>query len=397
VSRLRVLAVGNLYPPASVGGYEEHWRSAMDRLRELGHAPRVLTTDEPRTAAGGAPASGDVRRELRWYWRDHRFPSIGPRRRLLLERHNAAVFDRHLAELRPDVVNWWSMGGMSLSLIERARRAGVPAVGVVCDDWMHYGPEVDAWSRLFASRPRLAALADRLTSVPTRLDLDAAGSWLFVSDSVRRRALDRWDLSHTGIAHAGVDASLFRPAPERPWRWRLLYAGRIDARKGIDTAIEALGFLPTDATLTIVGSGDESYAEELQALRERLGLERRVELAGPRPRAELAELYADTDAVLFPVRWEEPWGLVPLEAMATGTPVLATRRGGSAEYLVGGENCLDFPAGDAGALAQAVTRLAASEELRRRLRAGGIATAARYGEADCNDVVVAALEEAARS
>jgi glycosyltransferase involved in cell wall biosynthesis len=260
---------------------------------------------------------------------------------------------------------------------------------------MLYGPEVDAWSRIFARRPRLATLADRLTGIPTRLDPDAAGSWLFVSESVRRKALGRFDLSRTGIAHAGVDSSLFRPQPERPWRWRLLYAGRIDARKGIDTAIEALALLPAEATLTIVGSGEPSCADELRALRDRLGLERRVELAGARPRAELAELYATADAVLFPVRWEEPWGLVPLEAMATGTPVVATRAGGSAEYLTGGENCLGFPAGDAPALADAVTRLATSEELRRRLRAGGLATASRYAEAKCNDVVVAALEQAA--
>ena len=46
--------------------------------------------------------------------------------------------------------------------------------------------------------------------------------------------------------------------------------------------------------------------------------------------------------VLFPVRWEEPWGLVPLEAMAVGTPVVASGRGGSAEYLRDGENCLLF-------------------------------------------------------
>ena len=51
--------------------------------------------------------------------------------------------------------------------------------------------------------------------------------------------------------------------------------------------------------------------------------------------------------VVFPVRWEEPWGLVPIEAMARGRPVVATGRGGSGEYLRDGENCVLFEADDA--------------------------------------------------
>ena len=59
--------------------------------------------------------------------------------------------------------------------------------------------------------------------------------------------------------------------------------------------------------------------------------------------------YAAADAVLFPVSWEEPWGLVPLEAMAVGRPVLASRAGGGpAEYLRAGENCLHSPDDAAG-------------------------------------------------
>ncbi len=54
-----------------------------------------------------------------------------------------------------------------------------------------------------------------------------------------------------------------------------------------------------------------------------------------------AELAA-ADALLFPVQWEEPWGLVPLEAMASGTPVVATGTGGSGEYLRDGDNCLVY-------------------------------------------------------
>jgi glycosyltransferase involved in cell wall biosynthesis len=109
----------------------------------------------------------------------------------------------------------------------------------------------------------------------------------------------------------------------------------------------------------------------------------------------LAEAYADADAVLFPALWEEPWGLVPLEAMSVGTPVVATGTGGSGEYLEDGTNCLLFrPAGDPGALASAVLRLAGESSLRGRLRDGGLRTAARFTAASFDSSVIAAVEGA---
>src|SRR5438067_10123275 len=110
-----------MYPPHHLGGYELVWRSAMDHLRQQGHATRVLTTDF--RAHADAPDDPDTFRQLRWYWRDHSWPRLSWLDRWRLERHNHAVLERHLRELRPDVVSWWAMGGMSLSLIEQVRRA----------------------------------------------------------------------------------------------------------------------------------------------------------------------------------------------------------------------------------------------------------------------------------
>jgi glycosyltransferase involved in cell wall biosynthesis len=84
---------------------------------------------------------------------------------------------------------------------------------------------------------------------------------------------------------------------------------------------------------------------------------------------------------------------VPLEAMARGRPVAATARGGSAEYLRDGENCVVFTPGDAGSLVSALRRLAGDQELRDRLREHGLATASEHTEARFNATVAAALEE----
>jgi glycosyltransferase involved in cell wall biosynthesis len=91
----------------------------------------------------------------------------------------------------------------------------------------------------------------------------------------------------------------------------------------------------------------------------------------------LHERYGDADVCVFPSEWAEPFGIVPLEAMASGTPVVATGTGGSGEYLVDGDNCVLFQPGDVGGLAEGVRALAGDPALRARLIAGGLATAAR--------------------
>jgi glycosyltransferase involved in cell wall biosynthesis len=113
-------------------------------------------------------------------------------------------------------------------------------------------------------------------------------------------------------------------------------------------------------------------------------------------RRELHEAYGWADAVVFPVIWDEPWGLVPLEAMARGTPVVATGAGGSAEYLRDGDNCVLFQRGEARALAAALVRLGGDDVLRARLREHGLATAELHAEAAFNESVERFLLEAVR-
>ena len=391
---MRVLTVGNMYPPHHQGGYELLWRGNVEALRDAGHEVRVLTTDHREAVPDPALEEGpDVHRELRWYWREHEFPELPLDERRALERHNLDALDRHMSDFAPDAVAWWALGGMSLSLLERARRAGLPAVGVVIDEWLTYGPLVDGWQRTFG-RPALAWAAGPLSGVPSRVRLDRVAEWIFVSAYLRGRAVAGGvPVDEAPVVHAGIDPGAFPAAEERAWDGSLLYLGRIERRKGIATAIEALALLP-GCSLRCVGPGDDAHRDALRRAADGHGVGSQVRFERV-PRTEVVGAYAAADALLFCVEWPEPFGLVPLEAMAVGTPVIATGTGGSAEYLRDGENCLLVEPADSEAIAAAVRRLAGDRELRRRLRAGGIATAAAHDQRRFNEAIAATLERVA--
>jgi glycosyltransferase involved in cell wall biosynthesis len=383
-----------MYPPHHFGGYELVWRSAVEHLRGRGHEVRVLTTDTDTGARD--PDDPDVHRELRWRLRDAQFEEASRRRRIAEARHNHHTLDRHLDDLEPDVVGWWAMGGLNLTLLESVRRRGIPAVSFVHDDWLDYGRWADPWLEMFRGRKnRVRQVAEMFARIPARVDFDGASAYLFGSERTRRHAEKVGHrLTRTGVANLGIHPDYLDPAPPREWAWRLLYVGRLDPRKGVDTAVEALPHLPGEARLDLIGGWDSREEERLRAIARDLGVEARVRFGGHRDRPEIVRAYGESDAVIFPVRWEEPWGLVPLEAMGRGRPVVATGSGGSGEYLRDGENCLLFEAGDAESLAAALGRLAEDADLRRGLHERGLETAARYTEPLYNEAVERALIEA---
>jgi len=377
-----------MYPPHHYGGYELSCQDVVERWRRRGHDVAVLTTDMRVPGVTDPPnerATG-VWRDLRFYYAngDLHVPPVWQRPGL--ERHNQRTLAAALGRFQPDVVSLWHMGAMSFSLVTSLAERRVSLVCVVCDDWLSYGPEVDGWMRLFdgrraAFRPA-ARLAERVTGIPTHLpDLAAAATFCFVSDSTRRRAEEhaRWPVGGAPVIPSGVAPEDF-PRPDeapgaRPWQWRLLFVGRLDPRKGIDTAVEALANLPAETTLEVVGKGDDAYRLRLEGIAADAGAAGRVRFSSAR-RSELGARYRAANVLVFPVRWDEPFGLAPLEAMASGTPVIATGTGGSGEFLADGVNSLLFAPGRADELATAVRRLADDAELRAALVRGGYDTAA---------------------
>jgi glycosyltransferase involved in cell wall biosynthesis len=142
----------------------------------------------------------------------------------------------------------------------------------------------------------------------------------------------------------------------------ILFAGRLEAYKGAHVLLHALDHLPSDISVVLAGVGPDEAR-----LRAMTRNDSRVTFLGFVPGEKLWNLMEDAVVVVVPSLWHEPYGLVALEAMCRGTPVIVTQQGGLPEIL-GDDACgMVVPSGDSSALGRAVTRLWNNDVLARTM------------------------------
>jgi D-inositol-3-phosphate glycosyltransferase len=223
---------------------------------------------------------------------------------------------------------------------------------------------------------RMVREADRIIAA-TQAEL-AQLQWLYRADTNRIR-----------IVPPGVDTTRFYPIPkdealefigEPARQCMLLYVGRVEPLKGIDTLFEALAILKDDGfldinpmCLAIIGGDPEVSREEmstemerLHELQETLGIGELVTFLGRRDQDTLQYYYSASEIVVVPSHYES-FGMVALEAMACGTPVIASETGGLAFLVKDGETGFHVPAVDPEALADRLKLLMEDESLRAKL------------------------------
>jgi len=186
------------------------------------------------------------------------------------------------------------------------------------------------------------------TSPDGRIELEAAvargADWVAATSTDEVFELARMGRSrlHTSVVPCGVDVRRFRPdgpAAPRGTRQRIVSVGRLVPRKGFETLIRALPLLPRGVELLIVGGPPrreliaDAEARRLRRLAAQLGVADRVCLIGAVGRADMPAVLRSADVVSC-TPWYEPFGIVPLEAMACGIPVVATAVGGLRDTVV---------------------------------------------------------------
>ncbi|HEX7975876.1 MAG TPA: glycosyltransferase [Anaerolineales bacterium] len=226
-------------------------------------------------------------------------------------------------------------------------------------------------------------LADRIVAAtPAEL---AQLQWLYQADT--RKVV---------IIPPGVDVSRFYPIPPDeakefigipPCEHVLLFVGRIEPLKGVDMLIEAIAILLQKGyrmCLSVIGGepdlSPEALSSEmarLQAMRDQYGVNELVTFLGQRGQDTLPYYYSAADAVVVPSYYES-FGMVALEAMACGTPVVASQVGGLAFLVQDGETGFTVPVDEPQALAERLARLLDDPDLRRKMGLQAAAFAQEY-------------------
>jgi glycosyltransferase involved in cell wall biosynthesis len=370
---MRIVICSNVYPPNFIGGAEIIAHYQAKALAALGHKVSVYTGDHKLNVP-------------RHHARDERFDGLDVRRIRLTEQDFHALnvtfshprveadFEAYLQTVRPDVVHFHNVSGLSIKIISLARRFGCKTVVTLHDYWgfcfkntaMRTPSELceqfenchECLSHIDDGQSRRIPIRLRqdIFKVILREDVD-----LFISPSrylAETYVRAGFDPARMRVLWNGVDAERFARVQRNPLpdTVRFSFFGHFGWHKGLHTLIDALAQLPdpTRARINLVGDGElkQSYVNAVEAN----GCRHLVRFWGKIDNRDVEKAYGETDVLVLPSLWRENQPVSITEAMAAGIPVIASDMGGSGELVRHGVTGLLFPAEDVHALAHAMQR-----------------------------------------
>jgi glycogen(starch) synthase len=352
---VKVLMVSWEYPPVVIGGLGRHVHHLATALAEEGHEVVVLSRRPSGTDPSTHPSTDDISEGVRVI---------------------AAAQDPHEFDFGTDMMAWTLAMGHSMvraGLGLKSRRTGKPwrPDVVHAHDWLVAHPAI--------------ALAEHfdvpLVSTIHATEAGRHSGWVAGKISRQVHAVESWlvresdhlitcsasmgeeieelfgpGLTESRVIRNGIDAALwpFARRKAHPGPARLLYLGRLEYEKGVHDAIAALPRIRRThpgTTLTIAGDGTQQNWLLEQARKHKVL--RAITFVGRVGHDRLVTLLHDCDAAVLPSHYE-PFGIVALEAAATGAPLVTSNVGGLGEAVIDGETGMSFPPRDIGALAAAV-------------------------------------------
>jgi glycosyltransferase involved in cell wall biosynthesis len=313
----------------------------------------------------------------------------GERYPLELARTLARQIDCELVTFARDARAWRDAGGLRIRLLRTRTFLGDhPAHPVALGlGPVLAGADIVHAHQLRSTPSRVAALHARIRRIPTAVTDHGlgGGDWA----GLLPRLFDRFltvsaysarelatPASRTRIVYGGADPARFQPDPEARRRG-VLFVGRLTPHKGVDRLIEAL---PEDSGLRVVGSaGHDADAPEREYpnLLRKLAARRRVGFLGSVPETDLPHLYRGAEVLALPsvhvtcygraIRVSELLGLSAIEAMASGTPVVASGLGGLPEVVEHGVTGFIVEPGNVAELGERLAQILRDRRLAKRL------------------------------
>ncbi len=363
--------MSGIWPP-DPGGPASHAPALASFLDDREHSVAVVTTADRSPQAESFPV----------FWVSRRLPPG--------VRHIAAVLEVARRAPWSDVVYATSMVRRAALGASLARRPLV--VKLVSDEVFERQQREGRFSGTLDEFQRLGGARVRFLRWSRNRALRKAQHVLCPSAYLREVALG-WGLDPARLSVLSNPAPDVSALPSREELREelglegptLAFAGRLGPQKSLEVALEAVAGLP-DVTLVIAGDGPDREALERRA--RELGVDGRARFLGSVPRERVLRLFRAADGSLLTSSWENLPHTV-LEALAVGSPVIATAVGGVPEVIRDGENGLLVPARDPRALADAIRRFFADDALRARLSAAAPGSIEGLTE----DAVFARIEE----
>lgn len=409
--------VSNLFPPYHGGGYGELCFQLAEGLRERGHDVTVLTT----VPLWKCPHPGGHSVSVRVLRRLVNVGSAKSAKLFVRTLRNRQAVVGALRRTKPDVWVLFSVDGIGLDVYSALATSHVPGAVVVGDTWLAQAwrdpGRFDPWMGMAMGRGR-----GGWPSVLKRLVGSVGRSVGLSTDIPRRRPVTSLaistflmqDLAAIPVPLTSDSTEMRYPLPDAFFGGesghgraeptgqplRALFISRMEMLKGPDTAILAVAMAVrsgADITLTLAGIGSEGMARELAVLAAHEGIADRVRRTEVPDQRSLIQLYRDHDVFLFPSRIVEGLGIVCVEAMACGLPVLGTDAGGQTDVIKDGETGFLFKPADAAGLAGLLRRLHDDRALLKKLSGAAIRMASGYRRESVLDVVERTLESSSHS
>lgn len=376
----RVLVVTNLFPPQEFGGYGRKMWEFTAELRRRGHAVQVLCADQPQFLRPGVAGDADledvVDRSLTLYgaWEDG-VAHLNPDReqiKAIAHDNNERILDAAYA-FDCDACLVGNLDMLANGFLAALADAGVPVIHSIGNSTPSYSFRGMPASPLFRLGP--------------------ASQWVTLS-----MARELYNVSRATVLYPGARVDQFySPFPPAFDRLRIAFASLFVDYKGPQVLAEALALL-ADRGLDVecVFAGDVLDPQLFDAVRQRcaaLGFGDRVRFPGFLDRPGMARLLAQSNVLVFPSTYDEPFGITQVEAMAAGVTVVTSATGGSREIVRDGIDGLVFKNGDAADLADTLAGLAADPGRWAALARAGQERSLAFAIARTVDRIEALFEE----